>query len=440
MRTNVTAVGSVVSTHEGAVARRSTPLAELRRAVLTALLFEDTFYESGVPIADRIAALVPRVDPAAVAALAVEAREAMYLRHVPLFLVRELARIKGQGTLVAETLERVVQRPDELTEYLALYWKGQADAEKAPLSAGSKRGLARAFRKFPAYSLAKYDRDTVVKLRDVLRLTHARPKDAAQGATWKHVVARDLESPDTWEVALSAGKDKRETFERLLREEKLGGLAFLRNLRNMLEADVDVGLIRQRFSGSFARVLPFRFLAAVRHAPAFATELDEAMLRATAGAAPLAGRTVVLVDVSGSMASPLSKRSELTRLDAAAGLAVLARELGDVRVFSFSDRLCEVPAYRGLALVDALERSQEHAGTRLGSALRSLDQLTSYDRVIVVTDEQSHDAVGPPAGKGYMINVAAYQHGVGEGAWTRIDGWSERILDYVRAMEAEGEA
>jgi hypothetical protein len=76
--------------------------------------------------------------------------------------------------------------------------------------AGSKRGLARAFRKFSAHSLAKYDRGTGVKLGDVLRLTHAKPRDAEQAALRKRVVARDLDAPDTWGVALSAGANKRE--------------------------------------------------------------------------------------------------------------------------------------------------------------------------------------------------------------------------------------
>jgi 60 kDa SS-A/Ro ribonucleoprotein len=42
---------------------------------------------------------------------------------------------------------------------------------------------------------------------------------------------------------LSAGKDKRENFERLLRDGKLGGLAVLRNLRLMLASGVDPQLI-----------------------------------------------------------------------------------------------------------------------------------------------------------------------------------------------------
>jgi len=424
-----------VMTHEGAPAMRIGPLQELRRSVLAALLWEDSFYEKGSTVASRIRDLVPKVGPSDVQDLAIEARERMYLRHVPLFLVRELARIKGNGSMVADTLKRVVQRPDELTEYLAMYWQGQPDAEKEPLSAGSKRGLAAAFRKFKPETLAKYDRDNVVKLRDVLRLTHAKPASAEQGATWKRVIKRTLPTPDTWEVALSGGANKRETFERLLSEQKLGGLAFLRNLRNMIEAQVRPDLIRERFSGGFDRVLPFRFVSALRHAPGFAAELNDAMLRVTAELPRLDGRTVVLVDVSGSMDDALSAKSEMKRMDVAAGLAVLVRELCvDCRVFTFSDKLVEAAAYRGLSLVDGILRSQPHGSTQLGSAVQALP--CEYDRLIVITDEQSHDRVHPPKGAGYMINVATNQHGVGYGPWIHIDGWSERVLDFVREVEA----
>jgi 60 kDa SS-A/Ro ribonucleoprotein len=165
-----------VRTHEGAVAQRLDVKTELRRTVLTCLLWEDAFYERGNDIAKRIAELVARSKPEDVAALAREARDKMQLRHAPLFVTRELARCKGAGPLVAETLEHVIQRADELGEFVALYWKEM----KQPLSAGVKRGLAQAFTKFDAYQLAKYNRDSVVTLRDVLFLCHAKPKDAEQ--------------------------------------------------------------------------------------------------------------------------------------------------------------------------------------------------------------------------------------------------------------------
>ena len=252
-----------VRTHEGAVAQRVDVKTELRRTVLTCLLWEDAFYEKGNDIAKRIAELVAKSKPEDVAALAREARDKMQLRHAPLFVTRELARRKGAGPLVAETLEHVIQRADELGEFVALYWKEM----KQPLSAGVKRGLAQAFTKFDAYQLAKYNRDSVVTLRDVLFLCHAKPKDAEQEAVWKKLVENTLEPPDTWEVALSAGKDKRENFERLLREGKLGGLAVLRNLRLMLASGVDPKLIRERLEKGVARALPFRFVTAARHAP-----------------------------------------------------------------------------------------------------------------------------------------------------------------------------
>jgi len=103
-------------THEGAVTQKIGTKAELRRTVLTCLLWEDAFYEKGSAIAARIAELVRANKAEDVAALAREARSEMHLRHVPLFLVRELARRKGTGPLVAETLEQVIQRADELGE------------------------------------------------------------------------------------------------------------------------------------------------------------------------------------------------------------------------------------------------------------------------------------------------------------------------------------
>jgi 60 kDa SS-A/Ro ribonucleoprotein len=431
-------------TQEGAPARNLTPELQLRRSVLACLLWETQFYEDGVEIAGRIAELVPKVQAEKVAALALEAREQMKLRHAPLLLVREMARHATHRRLVAETLERVIQRADELAEFVAIYWKDG----RVPLSAQVKKGLAAAFPKFDEYQLAKYDRGGPIKLRDVLFLSHAKPRDAAQAGVWKKLVWGRLATPDTWEVALSSsGKEgvanKREAWERLLREKKLGALALLRNLRNLREAGVDDSLVLEGLGTmSTARVLPFRFLAAARYAPHWEAQLEQAMLKSVAGQPQLAGRTIVLVDVSGSMTAPLSKRSDMQRTDAAYGLAVLLREIAEkASVFSFSDNLVEVPARRGFALRDAIDASQRHNGTYLGKAVEELNRRAErnpserYDRLIVITDEQSHDSVPKPKGTGYVINVASYKNGVGYGAWMHIDGWSESVIEYIRALE-----
>ena len=71
---------------------------------------------------------------------------------------------------------------------------------------------------------------------------------------------------------------------------------------------------------------------------------------------------------------------------------------------------------------------------------RALNELRERgDRIIVITDEQVHDTVpAPKYGRGYVVNVASYRNGVGYGAWTHVDGWSEAIIEYIRSVEAVG--
>jgi hypothetical protein len=428
-----------VFTHEGAKAKRFTPELELKRTLMNCLLWEDQFYEDGVSIAERIAKLVPQVDPAHTAALAIEAREQMKLRHAPLLVAREMARHEKHRVLVADTLARIIQRPDEMTELLAIYW---ADAlglmqqrKRQPVSAQIKKGLARALTKFDAYQLAKYDRDGAVRIRDVLFLVHAKPKNAEQEKVWKQLVDGTLTAPDTWEVSLSGGKDKRETFERLIAEKKLGGLALLRNLRLMQKAEVPRATIAKAIEDMRTdRILPYRFIAAARYAPDFEPELEAVMLKSIKGHARLKGRTRLLIDVSGSMDHALSAQSEMTRLEAACGLAILAREICDeVEIFTFSERVVKLPPRRGFALRDAIVQSQPHSSTYLGKAVTEIDRKDV--RLVVFTDEQAHDPVPAPKGTGYMINVASYQHGVGNGPWKRVDGFSESVIAWIAASE-----
>ncbi|HZD31125.1 MAG TPA: TROVE domain-containing protein [Candidatus Angelobacter sp.] len=419
-------------TYEGGPAKHISAELQLRRSVLACLLWENQFYEDGVTIAGRIRELVPKVEPATVAALAVEARGKMKLRHAPLLLVREMARHASHRKLVAVTLEQVIQRADELAEFLAIYWK----EGRGPLSAQVKKGLAAAFCKFDEYALAKYNRDGLVKLRDVLFLTHARPVNQAQAELWKRLVAGELATPGTWEVALSGGGDKREHWERLLHERKLGALALLRNLRNMQQAKVDETLVFTALKEmKTARVLPFRFIAAARHAPQWEEPLESAMFSCVAEAPKLKGKTVLLVDVSGSMDAPLSRKAQTMRTDAANGLVVLLREVCEkVEIYSFSDVTTRIPARRGFALRDAIHGSQPHSGTMLGAAVKEV--AGTYDRLIVITDEQTRDRVPSPTAAGYVINVASNENGVGYGRWMHIDGWSEAVIEYIREFES----
>lgn len=439
-------------THEGAKASTINDEQALRRSVMACLLWEDSFYESGVTIAERICGLVKTVKPERVAAMAIEAREKMKLRHVPLLLCRELAR---HGKLKAETLARVIQRADELGEFVSLYWQ----EKKVPLAAQVKKGLAAAFQKFDAYALAKYNRDDKVKLRDVLFLCHAKPKDKEQEAIWKQLVDNTLPVPDTWEVALSTGKDKKETWERLLSENKLGALALLRNLRNMKDAGVSEPLVFKALEIMKAeRVLPFRFIAAAKHAPQWEPQLEQAMYRCLEQHPKLSGKTILVVDVSGSMfgSGNVSRTSDLTRVDAACALAVLVREIAEQPVIyatagndsTLIHATQRVPARRGFALSDAIQKDMQSV---LGGGGIFLTQCMDFihgkehsaDRVIVITDEQDCDTKCKPdsanafGAKNYIVNISIEQNGVGYSKFLHINGWSEAILNYIQAVETQ---
>lgn len=463
MRTNTKPYIAPVYTAGGVAAYpHMSPIQALERSVLANLLWEDEFYEDGVSIGDRIKTLCAQVTPEQLAALAIKARSQFNLRHVPLLLLTQLVK-HSRGKMVGDTITAVIQRADEIAEFMSLYLGG-ADRRitKVKIAKQVKRGLQAAFQKFDAYQLAKYDRDYSISLADVAFLVHAKPKkeemtglaakakpiiksNYKRGEVARHLhsnlfklVTGKLPRPDTWESKLVGGADKCETFTRQLKERKLGYLALLRNLRGMLEAGVDRDLvikgIQERRGAD--RVLPFRYVAAARACPSLERYIDTALLESLAGAQKLPGRTVLLVDVSGSMDDPLSSKSDLKRIDAAATLASMV--VGDdVRVFSFSDRLTECPYRLGMAGVDAIIKSQSHSSTRLAEAVTLLNTL-QYDRIIVITDEQStsYNRTPDPQGKGYMINVASNKNGVGYKKWTHIDGFSEQVLRYIFESES----
>lgn len=434
MKVNKAVKAKPVVTHEGGIASRTTHEETLRRTVMSCMLWEKEFYEDGVSIADRIKDLVSKVPAAKVQHIAVYAREVAKLRHVPLLIVREMARLPTHKHLVAVTLERVIQRADELAEFLAIYWKDG----KCPLSSQVRKGLGNALQKFSEYDLAKYNRDGAVKLRDVMFLTRPKPKDAAQAELWKKLADDTLSVPDTWEVELSASSDKKASWTRLLEEKKLGSLALLRNLRNMVEAGVDRSLIQTGIiSANHSRTLPFRFIAAARHAPAFEPQLETALVSSLKTNQRLDGRTLVLVDVSGSMDDKLSAKSDMTRLDAACGVAIVAREIcDDAAVFTFSNKEVEVPARRGFALRDGIIHSQSHGGTALAASLAGVNAKISYDRIIIITDEQSRDgSLAPKCDKAYIINVASAQNGVGYNKYVHINGFSEAVVNFIIQYE-----
>lgn len=482
MKSNVAVKTPAVYTHEGAKASKIDAEAQLRRSVMACMLFEAEFYESGETIAARIQKLIPLCRPEFVAACAFHARTEMKLRHVPLLLVREMARLPKHRELVSKLLPDVIQRADEICEFLAIYDKtGKRDGGEV-LSAQVKKGLAKAFQKFSEYDFAKYNRDGKWKLRDALFLSHAKPLDAvgskskytkaeraSKSKSWvyeltlgerlfKRIVDNEMATPDTWEVSLSAGADKKETFTRLMAEKKLGALAFLRNLRNMTQAGISIPSIAGYATAlNVERVLPFRFIAAARVVPQLEPVLEPLMLKCLDTQDKLPGKTILVLDTSGSMRAQLSAKSDMSRLDVAASLAILCREIcEEVSVYcTAGSDMARVHATtiiaprRGFALRDIVCGTDIHS--KIGNGGIFLTQCMDYvfsaeksaERVIVLTDEQDCDnKLNPEKANAfgvnnYLVNIASAKNGIGYGKWTHIDGWSEAVIEYVRQAEAK---
>ena len=151
------------------------------------------------------------------------------------------------------------------------------------------------------------------------------------------------------------------------------------------------------------------------------------------------GTTIILVDVSGSMDEKLSSKGIMTRMDAACGLAILLRETCNMcEFYTFSSQFVPVPPRQGMALRDAINKSQSHAGTYLANCLEHIKKHdVIYDRLIVITDEQVADNIPHmPKKLNYILNIGCYQNGIGaKNQWVTISGFSEASIDFIRELE-----
>jgi hypothetical protein len=422
----------------------------LRRSVMTCLLWEDNAYIDGVSIAENIKNLIPQVDPEKVYDIAIEAREKQKLRHVPLFIAREMSKLDAHKGFVGSLLPKIIKRADELAEFMAIYWKNG----KQPISNQVKVGLARAFHNFNEYQFAKYNRDDEIKLRDVLFMVRPNPYQKVE--LFKKIANNELAVPDTWEVALSSGKNKKETWTRLITENKLGALAFMRNLRNMEEVGVSRSVIQNGFDKINPKwLIPLNYFAAAKHAPNWEREIESLMLRGFSQSPKLPGYTIFVVDVSGSMGSAISGKSSFTRLDAATAMALIASEscehisiyatAGDDARRKHDTKI--IRPLRGFALCDIIRKSTGDLGgggifTRQCLEYIKERESVKPDRIIIFSDSQDCDYAdkqvpNPFGSKNYIVDVSSHSHGINyKGIWTaEISGWSEHFLDYIFVYE-----
>ena len=481
-----------VKNYEGAKAYAMTPELELYTAVVTASL-SDTNYEKQDERVDRICRLIGKVSPEFVARLAVYTRTVMNLRSVPLLLLVELAKVHNGDDLVARAVEKTVLRADEIMELLMCYqWRNPSDDPRKKLGKLSRQiqnGLQRAFNRFDEYQFAKYDRDNLeVKLRDALFLVHPKAKDENQQALFDKIVNRSLETPYTWETELSAlgqqhfesDEQKKDSFrdkwEELIDSRKLGYMAMMRNLRNMLQSSVSLPQmldVARRLSDAESvaksKQLPFRYLSAYReiegieslNAMMLMNALEDAVKCSAANIEGFDENTRVLLasDVSGSMWKTVSPKSTVRNFDIGLLLSMLFRSRCKQVVSGiFGDdwRVVNMPSDNILMATRQLEKLNNSVGfSTNGYKVVNwlMEKNMVMDKVMMFTDMQMWDSTASnqdiekswrqykkmaPDAKMYLFDLTGYGQlpiRQMENDVYLIAGWSDRVFDVLSAID-----
>ena len=481
---------NIINNYEGAKAYKLTPEMELYAAVVTAGL-SDTFYEKSELRLSRIQDLMLKNDPEYIAKLAVYARNDMYMRSVPMVLAVELAKISSGNTLVSKTVNRIVKRADEITELLAYYQLANKRTETKKLNKLSKqiqKGLSAAFNRFDEYQFAKYNREAEVKLRDALFIVHPKAKDEAQQVVFNRIAANELAVPYTWETELSAlGQIKYENekakaeaikvkWEELIDSGKVGYMALMRNLRNMVEAGVSFNHIKKvceylsnENAVANSKQLPFRFLAAYREIKVLKSEYVSMILNAledaiVASAKNLKGfdestRVLIACDVSSSMQKPISARSKVLLFDIGLVLGMLMQsKCKRVVTGMFGDKwkVLNMPNRGILSNVDEYYKREGEVGYAT-NGYKVIDDLidrgVKMDKIMLFTDCQLWDSKSGGAGlekswnaykaivpdaKLYLFDLAGYGNTpltIQRNDVHLIAGWSDKVFDVLNSIE-----
>ena len=485
---------------EDGIAFKPNPKNELYLRTAATLVSEPKFYETGkasdAGLVNAIDRVVEAGDPEFILKLAEYARNKLYLRSVPTFLLVEAANRKECKPFVHEYTPHILHRADELPEALAL----QLHKHGKPIPNSLKKGLGDTFRHFDEYQLAKYNRNKQVKLRDILRLVHPKPFSKEQGDMWKKVLTGNLDTPKTWETTLSSWKEqgfesKKDAWETVVNywigtaESKHlhNYMAVLRNLRNLVEEDIDPKLytkllteITRPSNVKSSKQLPFRFYNAYKalennpskKARDAMKAVNKALTASTANLPKLKGTTFMSADNSGSMDHKLSVRSSTTYMDTANLMMAMANTFCDdaiTSVFGSSFLVVNTTSKDILANKKIFDSEGERVGwsTHGYKTIQYLnDNKLKVDRIILFTDEQMYGsnnwfnflegkkhgswtdeslvdelnrykAINPHV-KTYIIDLAGYgtiQIPENDQNTVVIGGWSDKVLQFINIYE-----
>ncbi|RXE58602.1 TROVE domain-containing protein [Acetivibrio mesophilus] len=456
--------------NEGAIAYSMSDKEKLVTQVLTSFFNENKFYgDNSQDILNTVRNVI-KTDPRFVANLSVFARKEMHLRTISHVLVSELAKSIEGKEYVRRTLNKVIERPDDMTEVLAYYMNTYGK----PIPNSIKKGLADSFGKFDEYQLAKYNRKNSIKLKDILCLVHPKAKDEAQNDLWKRLLDDRLETPVTWETELSSKGNSKGTWESLIDENRLGYMAMMRNLRNIINSgasniDKVYAYLTNEERVLKNKQLPFRYYSAYKvlknegiGTSKIYDALETAIKTSTKNINRLPGKTLIAADVSGSMNSRISAKSDLTCAEIAVLMLSIANYICEETItMTFDDSLyaCNLSTQNGI-IANANSIKVNGGGTDITLPLRYLlDKRIFVDRIILLSDNEINRGYSYSMGYGgtkttCQALVERYKKWINPDVWVHaidmqgygtqqfegrnvniIAGWNEKVFDFISSIE-----
>ena len=485
-------VNNTTENHEGAQSFKMTSEYELYTAVVTSGL-NPSFYEKENDRLDRILTLIVNCDLVFVVKLAVYARTSMNLRTIPQVIMVELAKMYSGDSLISAGVNGVIRRTDEITEMLAYYQitnKRSGTKKLGRLSKQIQKGISLSFNKFDEYQFAKYNRKTEVELRDALFLVHPKASKEGQQAIFDKIATNSLAVPYTWETELSAlGQQKFKNdsvkakavmlkWQELIDSGKLGYMALLRNLRNILEARVGFTYVEKvcaylsdPYQVKNSKQLPFRYLAAYRElkevnnglVPMVLDALNVAVTHSAANIKGFSANTSVVIacDVSGSMQKPISMKSKVLLYDIGLMLGMLMQSrCKNVMSGMFGDtwKVINMPSKSVLSNVTEYYKREGEVGYSTNGYLVLQDLISNrrvVDKVMMFTDLQMWDSTHSgntiqsawskykksvaPHAKLYLFDLAGYGQtpiSLRSNDVFLIAGWSDKVFEILDALDA----
>lgn len=432
------------------------PEMELIHAVLTTFL-EDKYYEAGSDRLDRIRGLVASVDPVFALKLAVVARKEFHMRSVSHVLLGEVSKTySGKDDIVKRAIVEAAIRPDDLTELVSYVG--------TPLTKQVKRGVRNAILKFDRYQLSKYQaKGKGVSLVDLFNLTHPKVQHAneEQKKAWIDLVAGNLKLQGAWESDVSATQGdvdkKKEVWSDLVKSGKIGYMALLRNLNNLLKNSVDEETLTAAASRladpvevAKSKQLPFRFYTAYENVKGnrmLSGAISDALDASIGNAPSFGGRTLVAVDSSGSMGG--------RPVEIAAIFGAAIAKNSDADIIMYADHVEEVsysPRTPVIDLVQTMHAKCRYGGTHTSLVFDYAKNNGPYDRIVILSDNESwmeswsgtdtnanYNKYIKETGQNpyiYAIDIQGYgSHDVVGGKVFHLTGWSDKMLDFMNRIE-----